>query len=294
VSIRPYTAVGLVTTVWGIRHRSEIRRNIDHISHVIAAASWLSSLDLPVRLVAVPEGALQGFTDEVFDMDHEDVTRASAPSTSRRGDEALGRWRRVERVPHGSGQGAAPGVPGPVLQRGFVIDPRAVILKHHKVATLYPVEHSVTPHDVWDRWVELYGDARRLLPVADTEIGGSAIMMANEGRTRRTRAGLAMNGAEVSTGPRIHTRTPATSTSRSRTAPGPGQQLLRGGPNLATYYLSRTRTPDRHVRRPLDDRGLQGPIVGGTLYGAGPRTWPAWWTSRPSATTGPGPSGTTG
>src|SRR5919199_1041987 len=78
VMVAPYTAVGLVTTVWGIRHRSEIRRNLDHISHVIAAASWLSSLDLPVRLVAIPEGALQGFTDEVFDLDHATYARESA------------------------------------------------------------------------------------------------------------------------------------------------------------------------------------------------------------------------
>ena len=66
----PYTAVGLIPTVRGVRKRAEIQRNLDHISHLLAAASWLSSLDLPVRLVALPEGALQGFTDEVFDLDH--------------------------------------------------------------------------------------------------------------------------------------------------------------------------------------------------------------------------------
>ena len=46
---------------------------------------------------------------------------------------------------------------------GFAIDPNGeVVLKHYKLATLYPVEHSVTPHDVWDRWIELYG--RRWTP----------------------------------------------------------------------------------------------------------------------------------
>src|ERR1051326_1212992 len=66
----PYTAVGLIPTVRGVRKRAEIQRNLDHIAHLVAAASWLSSLDLPVRLVLLPEGALQGFTDEVFDLDH--------------------------------------------------------------------------------------------------------------------------------------------------------------------------------------------------------------------------------
>src|SRR6478672_7015243 len=70
VMIEPYNAVGLVTTVWGISKRSEIMRNIDHHRHMVKAASWLASLDLPVRLVALPEGALQGFNDEVLDLDH--------------------------------------------------------------------------------------------------------------------------------------------------------------------------------------------------------------------------------
>jgi len=34
------------------------------------------------------------------------------------------------------------------------------------------VEHSVTPHNVYDRWVELYGETLdAFYPVADTEIG---------------------------------------------------------------------------------------------------------------------------
>ncbi len=67
---QPYTAVGLIPTVRGIRNRSEIQRNLEHISHLIKAASWLSSLDLPVRLIAIPEGGLQAFNDEVMDLDH--------------------------------------------------------------------------------------------------------------------------------------------------------------------------------------------------------------------------------
>ena len=56
--IKPYTAVGLTPTVRGIRTRADIIRNLEHLSHLVKAASWLSSLDLPVRLIAFPEGAL--------------------------------------------------------------------------------------------------------------------------------------------------------------------------------------------------------------------------------------------
>ncbi len=52
--IEPYQALGLVPTMRGIRHRDEIATNLEHISHLIKAASWLSSLDLPVRLIAPP------------------------------------------------------------------------------------------------------------------------------------------------------------------------------------------------------------------------------------------------
>src|SRR6266542_6972265 len=76
--IKPYTAVGLIPTVRGIRKRSDIKINLEHLSHLVKAASWLSSLDLPVRLIAIPEGALQAFNDEVLDLDHVTYARECA------------------------------------------------------------------------------------------------------------------------------------------------------------------------------------------------------------------------
>ena len=83
---------------------------------------------------------------------------------------------------------------------GFVIEPEdgTVILRHHKVVPLQPVEHSVTPHNVWDRWIELYGaKLESFYPVADTEIGRIGIMMANEVSYPENARGLAMNGCEI-------------------------------------------------------------------------------------------------
>jgi predicted amidohydrolase len=64
--------------VRGIRKRSDIMINLEHLSHLVKAAAWLSSLDLPVRLIAFPEGALQGFNDEVLDLDHVQFAREGA------------------------------------------------------------------------------------------------------------------------------------------------------------------------------------------------------------------------
>ena len=70
--IEPYNAVGLIPTFYGIRRRDDIKHNIEHLKSLTKAAFWLSNLDIPVRLLAIPEGALMGFNDEVLDVDHAD------------------------------------------------------------------------------------------------------------------------------------------------------------------------------------------------------------------------------
>src|SRR6202043_3469559 len=92
--IKPYTAVGLIPTVRGIRKRADIMRNIEHLEHLVKAASWLSSLDLPVRLIAIPEGALQGFNDEVLDLDHVEFARECAIDIPGEETESLGKMAR--------------------------------------------------------------------------------------------------------------------------------------------------------------------------------------------------------
>src|SRR4051794_37476090 len=92
--VKPYTAVGLVPAVRGIRKRADIQLNIEHISHMIKAAAWLSSLDLPVRLIALPEGALQAFNDEVLDLDHVTFARECAIDIPGEETEALGKIAR--------------------------------------------------------------------------------------------------------------------------------------------------------------------------------------------------------
>src|SRR5579875_2616824 len=92
--IKPYTAVGLIPTVRGIRTRADIQRNLEHLSHLVKAASWLSSLDLPVRLIAFPEGALQGFNDEVLDLDHVTFARECAIDIPGPETKALGKLAR--------------------------------------------------------------------------------------------------------------------------------------------------------------------------------------------------------
>jgi predicted amidohydrolase len=198
--IEPYQAIGLVPTMWGIRRREDIRRNIEHLDHLVTASTWLGGLDLPVRLVAIPEGALQGFNDEVLDLDHETFARECAIDIPGPETDELGRLAHKWGVfVMAQAKARHPEFPGRFFNVGFVLDPDGqVVLRHHKLVPLLPVEHSVTPHNVYDRWVELYGETLdAFYPVADTEIGRLGVMMANEGSYPENARGLAMNGAEV-------------------------------------------------------------------------------------------------
>jgi predicted amidohydrolase len=270
----PYTAVGLIPTVWGIRKRADIQKNLDHIANLIKAASWLSSLDLPVRLIAIPEGGLQAFNDEVLDLDHVTYARECAidlpgPETRFLGDLAR-EWHAYLMA---QAKATHPEFPDRFFNVGLAFDPNGeIILKHYKLATLYPVEHSVTPHDVWDRWIELYGKTLdAFFPVADTEIGRLAVMMANEGSYPENARGLAMNGAEVvyrASYPHPHTGNELFEIqSRARAL---DNNFYVVAPNLATYYLfvdSQTPIDTFGGRSLIID--YKGRIAGQHLYGAG-------------------------
>jgi predicted amidohydrolase len=274
MAVAPYQAIGLVPTMRGIRRRDEIMWNVEHLSHLIKAACWLSALDLPVRLIAIPEGGLQGFTDEVFDLDHRDYAENCAidipgPETRALGELAK-KWNAFMIA---TAKARHPEFPGRFFNCGFVIDPDGeVILRQHKVVPLLPVEHSVTPHNVWDRWIELYGrtlDA--FYPIADTEIGRIGIMMANEASYPENARGLAMNGCEVAyRGPYPHPHAGNGYFEIQNRARALDNNMYVIGNQLGTYYL------DANETIPIDTFGgnnmivdYKGNIVGKLEYSGG-------------------------
>src|SRR5215831_18626206 len=133
--ISPYTAIGLIPTVRGIRKRDDIKTNLEHLEHLVKAASWLSGLDLPVRLIAIPEGALQGFNDEVLDLDHEEFARECAIDIPGPETEALGALaRQWNAYLMAQAKARHPEFPGRFFNVGFILSPEGeVILRHHKV-----------------------------------------------------------------------------------------------------------------------------------------------------------------
>ncbi len=270
--VEPYQAVGLIPTVRGIRTRADIMLNIEHLRHMMKAATWLSGLDIPVRLVAFPEGALQAFNDEVLDLDHEWFAAHGAVDLPGPETDEIGKIAREYNVfIMAQAKARHPDWPKRFFNVGFIVDPQGeIILKHYKVSPLFPVEHSVCPHDVYDWWIEKYGrNLDAFWPVADTEIGRLGIMMANEGSYPENARALALNGAEVVY--RASYPHPATGNeffeiqSRARAL---DNNMYIVAPNMGTYYLY----PDSDI--PIDTFGgrsyvinHRGQIVGQNHYG---------------------------
>src|SRR5438046_9215707 len=133
--IEPYTAVGLIPSFWGIRRREDMAKNLEHLESLTKAAFWLSNLDIPVRLIAIPEGALQGFNDEVLDVDHATFARECAIDVPGPETDELGRLARKWGVfVMAQAKARHPEFPGKFFNLGFVLNPDGeIVLRHHKL-----------------------------------------------------------------------------------------------------------------------------------------------------------------
>ena len=194
-----YMALALQTVMRGAFTRADIKVNIEHIAELARGAVWLSAIDMPVRLIAIPEGALQGFTDEVFDWDHRRYVDQLAIDIP--GDETalLGQLaRELDTYILAQAKARHSEFPERFFNCAFLIDPSGKVIHRHHKLQVFAREHSTVPHDVWDRWTELYGTGLdAFFPVVDTPIGRIGCVICMEGSYPETARGLAMNGAEV-------------------------------------------------------------------------------------------------
>lgn len=199
--VAPYMAVGLSTVVHGIGSRRDIERNLQIVEDGIHAAVSIVGINMPVRLIALAEGALTGFTDEIFDIPHVTAARdlfidIPGPETDRLASlarqydtyivaQCKARWPEV--------------IDKRFFNTLFVISRQGEIV--HKAAKnhLWCRERSCVPHDVYDRWVELFGDGiDAFYPVLRTDdIGHIGTICCSDGEYPEAVRALAFNGAEV-------------------------------------------------------------------------------------------------
>jgi len=199
--VAPYLAIGLSTTVYGIAERGDIARNLDIVEEAVHASVSIANINMPVKLVCLSEGALTGFTDEIFDLPHKFCADnlfidIPGPETDRLA--ALARMYDTYIVAQCKARW--PEVIGDrYFNMMFVISPNGEIV--HKAAKnhIWCRERSCTPHDVYDRWVELFGDGiDAFYPVLKTEdIGNIGTICCSDGEYPEAVRALAFNGAEV-------------------------------------------------------------------------------------------------
>ncbi|MCL4780580.1 MAG: hydrolase [Gammaproteobacteria bacterium] len=199
--VAPYLAVGLSTVIYGISERKQIRHNLENIEEVIHAAVSMVNINMPVKIIALAEGALTGFTDEIFDLPHVMAARDLFIDVPGEETEHLGRLAKLYNT-YIIGQCKArwPEVMADrYFNTLFVISPDGKVV--HKAAKnhVWCRERSCVPHDVYDRWVELYGDGiEAFYPVLKTDdIGNIGTICCSDGEYPEAVRALAFNGAEV-------------------------------------------------------------------------------------------------
>ena len=254
--IAPYMAVGLSTVVHGVGSRADIGRNLAIIEDGIHAAVSIIGINMPIRLIALAEGALTGFTDEIFDIPHTTAARElfidiPGPETERLSElarlyetyvivQCKARWPEI--------------IEDRFFNMLFVISPTGEIVHRAAKNHVWCRERSCTPHDVYDRWVELFGDGiDAFYPVLRTsDIGNIGTICCSDGEYPEAVRALALNGAEV-------VYRPSEAVPMTQTGPDPGGTWLLQNRAHAHFNQRLHGVPERRprVRAPADGASVR-------------------------------------
>ena len=264
--IAPYMALGLSTVAYGIAERKHIKHNLETIEDVIHAAVSMTNINMPVKLISLAEGALTGFTDEIFDLPHKLAAKELFIDVPGEETEFLGRLAKMyETYIIVQCKARWPEI---MDDRFFntllVIDPKGEVV--HKAAKnhIWCRERSCTPHDVYDRWVEHFGTGiDAFFPVLKTDdIGNIGTICCSDGEYPEAVRALAFNGAEV-----VYRPSEAVPMTNFGGTPGGSWMVQNRGhaefnslymlcPNIGPVYLS------ANSRHPVDISGGNSHIVG--------------------------------
>jgi predicted amidohydrolase len=263
--VAPYLVLALSTIVTGVAARRHIRHNLETIEEAIHAGMSICGINMPVRLIALAEGALTGFTDEIFDVPHTVAAREIFIDIPGEETEFFARLARLYGV-YIIIQCKArwPEIMADrFFNTLFVVNPEGRIV--HKAAKnhLWCRERSCTPHDIYSKWVEHFGDGiDAFYPVLKTEdIGNIGTICCSDGEYPEAVRALAFGGAEIVYRP--SEAMPMTGSSY----PGGGSWMVQNRahaefnsvymlcPNIGPVYLSPSS------RHPIDIAGGNSHIV---------------------------------
>jgi predicted amidohydrolase len=259
-------ALGLSTVAYGTAERKHIKHNLETIEEVIHASVSMTNINMPVKVIALAEGALTGFTDEIFDLPHTMAAKELFIDVPGEESEFLGRLARLYQT-YIIVQCKAR---WPEIMEDrffntlFVIDPNGEVV--HKAAKnhIWARERSCMPHDIYDRWVEHFGTGiDAFYPVLKTDdIGNIGTICCSDGEYPEAVRALAFNGAEL-----VYRPSEAVPMTNCGGDPGGSWMIQNRGhaefnslymmcPNLGPMYLSPSS------RHPVEIAGGNSHIIG--------------------------------
>lgn len=199
--VPPYLAVGLSTIAYGAAERKHIKRNLQIIEDAFHGAISMANVNMPVKIVALAEGALTGFTDEIFDVPHVTAAREMFIDVPGEETEFLGRLAKLYNT-YVIVQCKArwPEIMDDrFFNTMFVIAPNGEVVHKSAKNHIWSRERSCLPHDVYDRWTEVFGDdIDAFYPVLKTDdIGNIGTICCSDGEYPEAVRALTFNGAEV-------------------------------------------------------------------------------------------------
>lgn len=145
----------------------------------------------PVKLAVLPEYLLTSFPGRIS---IPDFAARAAIAEGGPEYEALGRIASEQRLfLAGNAYETDRHFPGLYFQTSFVVAPSGdVVLRYRRLNSMY----APTPHDVWSRYLDIYG-LDGVFPVARTEIGNLAAIASEEILYPEIARAHALRGAEV-------------------------------------------------------------------------------------------------
>jgi predicted amidohydrolase len=169
--------------------RAQMSATLQRIGRHVGAAKGFHGQD--VRLVVLPEYFLTGYP--MAESIPEWADKAALAPDGPEYDALAGIASANDVFLSGNAYETDPAFPGIYFQASFVIAPTgATVLRYRRLVSMF----APTPHDVWERYLELYG-LDGVFPVARTSIGRLAAVASEEILYPEIARALALRGAEV-------------------------------------------------------------------------------------------------
>ena len=169
--------------------RARMMDSIERVHRQLRASKAFLGTDL--RLVVLPEYLLTGYplNETIPGWAAKAALAVDGQEYARLG----GLCRDLGLYLSGNAYEADPHFPDLYFQTSFILDDQgAVVLRYRRLVSMF----APTPHDLWDRYLEIYG-IDGVFPVAETPLGRLACIASEEILYPEIARTLALRGAEV-------------------------------------------------------------------------------------------------